>query len=569
MQIGVLDITKRTDVCGRYGSYIKEILGHAGFPYRVVTIEALAETLSFLGILVLPAHVVLDDCQQQLITQFVESGHVLIALGGTSGLDVLCGCHDHGPVNEAWVGTSGVAHQVTAALPAPLHAFGGRQIEALAGVAVLASWLDGDCYSTENGWLDAAFAPAITLRNAGRGYALVVAADLVQSIVRIQQGVGVHVDGCPAPDGSAPVNDGILKVDDGLVLDYTRDRVPVGNTQIFGYGIADAWRELLLRALLWSAAVIAMPLPVLWYWPNHLQAIGLISHDSDVNDPILANMLLDNLQNMQISSTWCIQYPGGYAPAFYRKLVSLGYELALHFDANVQKDRRSWQENDFRLQVGWLTDIADQHPISNKNHILRWEGVTEFFSWMERAGMKADQSKGPSKTGNMGFPFGGSHPWFPMHEHTLQMIDVLEINLSSQDLVLTCPYEVGPVVVDWAKTHYGVAHLLFHPAHADKPQVAAALRNVVTYGREQGLPWWTCAQIQEWERLRRQVRLEESSHGGWTVSSTTDVPNATLLWFGAGAPVVKGSYDTKQVHVYDFPAVAQVIDLSEKQVWLG
>ena len=67
---------------------------------------------------------------------------------------------------------------------------------------------------------------AILENRFGAGRAILLSPDLLFSIVHIQQGLRVLQDGKTAPDGSAPLNDGLLKAEDGLVLDWQRDRTP-------------------------------------------------------------------------------------------------------------------------------------------------------------------------------------------------------------------------------------------------------------------------------------------------------------------------------------------------------
>jgi hypothetical protein len=573
VQIGVLTTPPGNDpTTARYAPYVAEILAHAGIPWVPVNTDNLQDTLSETAVLVLPAHRILDPDGQAAIKRFVESGRVLIACGGTSGLEGLLGCRDQGAISEAWFRpTSDSRHVVTRDIDPdqPLHAFGGRLIRADGDVSVLAEWLDaGDFRSDSGSWSAGSLGPACTVRQVGRGYALLIAADLVYSVVRVQQGRAIHFDGQPASDGTAPVNDGILKTDDGIVLDYERDRVPCAGTRFFGRGVADQWRELLIRAVLWGLHATDTAIPMLWYWPDLIKAVGLLSHDTDGNDPALAQVLLDNLLKLEVPSTWCVQYPGGYAPAFYRQLHRQGYEIALHFDAFTQKGRTHWCAEDLSLQLDWLRDMAKTPVICNKNHYLRWEGLDEFFVWLERVGILSDESKGPSKTGNTGFPFGGCHPWFPVHEHTMRMIDVLEVNLATQDLALTCPPEIGPAVVDWALSHYGIAHFLFHPAHAAKPDVAEAMRSVVAYAKSQGIPWWTNAKIQDWERRRRKVTMRPDTSSGtpaWSVVAEQTMPDATFLWFGDRAPQVAGIKKSREIEVYGFKATAFVVDLEAGQ----
>ncbi len=172
----------------------------------------------------------------------------------------------------------------------------------------------------------------------------------------------------------------------------------------------------------------------------------------------------------------------------------------------------SWSKENFLLQHQWLLKEAGlSHITSNKNHYTRWENRLDFWRWCEEAGVNSDQTRGPSKKGTIGFPLGGSQPYFPLDDEgdAPRLISVLEVNLLTQDLVVVCPPEYGQQLLDSALRHHGVAHFLFHPAHILKPLVADALSALVDYGRTQGLEWWTSEQIYRWEMLasRRKSRL--------------------------------------------------------------
>src|SRR5205085_2422825 len=80
----------------------------------------------------------------------------------------------------------------------------------------------------------------------------------------------------------------------------------------------------------------------------------------------------------------------------------------------------------------------------------------------------------------------------------------------------------------------GILHLLFHPAHIFKPGVADALIGAVAKAQDQGMAWWTAAEINRWERARRAVcwRAYQLSGEGVSVSLETPdpLPGATILW---------------------------------------
>lgn len=536
---------------------MNEILTHAGLPYRRIKESDLAAELEGLAILILPTELALTEEQQHAVERFVRAGNVLIGFGGTSGMEHVFGCRVKGPVSEAWVlfdevepwagGTSG-----------PLHAFGGHLLEPVAeNVRTFAQWKAPEAWSPAGGWSPASIGAAAALRRYGDGWALLIGADVAYTVMRIQQGYPVHADAVGPADGSAPVDDGILKADDGIALDYERDRRPVDGVMVFDRPIADEWREIAIRSVLWAASRRELSVPLLWYWPGALPAVGQISHDTDGNVPSAGRALFEVMDRLGIPSTWCVQYPGGYAGSFYKELLRAGHEIALHYDAHERRVRTFWGESHFLAQLEWLREISGVQVVSNKNHYLRWEGLTEFFTWLERAGVHSDQTKGGTKVGNRGFPFGGAHPWYPIDEQTRRRIDVLEVNLHTWELIYRDPLRLGEVVIDQALARGGVAHFLYHPTLIVRPEVAQSLAHVVRYGSERGLAWWTNARILAWERARRTVRWERRLVDGapqWTVTSGAPLEAATIYLV---EPTGRGPY---QVH--GFPARRWIGDLA-------
>lgn len=532
MQVGVL-------VGEPYGTcrYVEEVLAHAGLFYSPLSVEELPDLVGQRVVLLLAGSVRLSHEQLQTVQEFVTLGGALVAIGSSSGLEDLFGVEqvtsgfeagfgvaEQCGLGEGYIQPRRKNHPVITDMGSSLHTFGGIAVCATQGTSI-ARMRDGLFRPTRQ--------DAIVEHRVGKGLALLIAPDLLASIVRIQQGTYIDQDGIPASDGSAPLDDGILKCEDGMTLSFEWDRTEVdADNRIFLHPIADELRELVIKSVLYSAQRQRIPLAMLWYYPRGLPALGHISHDSDINDAQLAWSMLQTLQAMELKTTWCIVEPG-YPADFYDALKTDGYEIALHYDALDGRPRTRWHEQAFLGQFDWLSRAANTRPRSNKNHYTRWEGRLDFFRWCEQVGIQCDQSKGPSKRGTLGYPFGGCHPWFPLDSNG-QFIDCLELNLQTQDLVVTCPESFGRYWVDQAARHHGVAHLLFHPAHIEKPGVADALRNVVAYGCTRGFEWWTCAQVNDWERARRSVQLQsvETEKSGSTYHFLADssLKDATLLF---------------------------------------
>jgi hypothetical protein len=205
--------------------------------------------------------------------------------------------------------------------------------------------------------------------------------------------------------------------------------------------------------------------------------------------------------------------------------------MALHYNA-LDKDGGIWGKDALFAQAAWLRDAAEIAEIaSNKNHFTRWEGTVDFFRWLEEAGIGSDQSKAPSKKGDVGFLFGSCLPWRPLDLDNARFLDVIEIPLQTQDLWLTAPAAIAGPIVDQAIAHQGVAHFLFHQVHLlREPEVGAAFRDVVAAGRARGLEWWTGAEISAWTRQRRSIVVAggPADEGRWRVRVTAPEPVSDL-----------------------------------------
>jgi hypothetical protein len=540
-------------------SYIAEVLRRAGVFYEPLPPTRLEELLHRPPcVVVLAGHLPLTAKQRQALATWVSRGGALLGLGGTSGLNEVFGVKGEHPLAEGWLKVKAADHPVTRGLRSSLHVFGGYTC--VPGSATTLAAAEAGNH--------AARGSAILENRFGKGRALLLGPDLIFSIVHIQQGVSVLQDAKPPPDGSALVNDGLLKAEDGLVLDWQPDRSPAApdDGQIFLEPISDELRELILRSVFHLAQQQRLLLPVLYYWPRSLEGVGLISHDSDGNDPTKALALLEVMRRCQIQSTWLLLYPGGYPPEFYRQLKEHDFEIGLHYDAMSGGPQTSWSRENFLFQHRWLRQTAGLERLcSNKNHYTRWEGRLDFWRWCEEVGMHSDQTRGPSKKGTIGFPLGGSQPYFPLDDEAAspRLFNVLEVNLLTQDHVVTCPPEYGPQLLDSVLRHHGVAHFLFHPGHILKPGVAETLTKLVDYGRTQRLEWWTNEQIYRWESLRRAVSATFDTASAVTIRTPRPLSQATLLVLRPGPEAQTITLNGQPVpsarrnlHGFDFDAVS-------------
>lgn len=531
-----------------HADYIHEILGHAGLCYRSVEAGALAEALADLRVLVTVGEGAPEDALKDALGAWVEQGGTWIAIAGCWGMEPLFGVEVEPPAYAAFgtgVGTLGEGylrsaapeHPMCGALEVPLHFFNGTPVRAK-DATVLANVLDAHGRPTERAGL--------TERTVGQGRAILIAPDVTGSVVRIQQGIGLTRDGIPAPDGTAPTSDGVLKTDDALQLDWILDRDVAPNADGFvGFlqPVADFWRELVLRGIFYAASEQGLALPLLWLYPRNLPAIGHVSHDTDGNVPEAAHKSLERVAEGGMKTTWCTICPG-YGPEIIGAIRDAGHELAMHYDA--MSKGKVWSEQEFHEQWLELKELfGGDEIITNKNHYLRWEGDCELWDWCLKRGIQLDESKGPSKAGAAGFTFGTSHPYFPVRPSG-EVIDVIELATLTQDLNLMAPAGFRDVLLERVLRTYGVLHLLFHPAHIVKDPVGGIMVESARMAHERGMEWWTARAINAWERARRKARWADYAAKGKGASvrlqADAALDEATILWLlPTGATVLEGS----------------------------
>jgi len=525
-----------------YTGVVSQTLRHYGVPYAEIAPEGLEAALPAIAVLITVGETADADLMKS-VAGWVEQGGILIAVGGASGRPDLFGVSREAPAYSSWGGSLGMtgegylavdgAHPVTDHVRKPLHFFNGGAFRPEPDARVLAWALDAHQRETSE-------RAAVVETSRGKGRCLLVAPDVPGAIVRIRQGIAVHHDGVPAPDGTGPICDEVLKSGDGGVLDWAFDRDDVDGVpgfRAFLEPVADRWAELLVRAVLWGASTAGVRLPLLWLYPRNLPALALLTHDSDGNDPTKAQSLLRVLEQARLRSTWCVMDPG-YPPETVSAILAARHEPAFHYDA--MSDGTAWSSQEFARQYRRIADHFGAAPVTNKNHYLRWEGDLEGFEWCIAHGIRVDQSKGASKTGEAGFNFGSCHPYRPVRRNGAEL-PILEIPTPTQDLIVFAPPAIARELQKAVLTCHGIHHLLFHPAHIETAGVAEALIEAVDHARAAGMEWWTAVQVADWEEARLGCTWSRRGDA-WEIAASSNLPDASVLWLDPDGPTERWGF---------------------------
>lgn len=503
--------------------YIEEILGHSGVPFaRLGTLTELKRNRPDILLVALSGE---DDETLDALLAYVQEGGIMISYAGLNRLASRMHCVEvRGPA-IGYARLPDIFRQIT---EHPLRSLLNKPwIPLTRSSAVRESGsLHADTPIGER--MGAAFLEL----QWGAGKLIRWNINIPYSVVGMQQGtIPVVEDGIPALDGTGSLDEGILKADDRCELDWELDRLATDTgIPYYAWPYADLWREVLISQVLREALGRKLMVPFIDYWPEGVQQVAMISLDSDVNLDESAEAALQVLEDCGIRSTWCMIEPG-YSSRIYNLIRTAGHELAFHFNA-LEKEGGVWSKAEFDRQLAYVRQSTGEPIVSNKNHYTRYEGWGELFEWCEANSIRADQTRGPSKKGNIGFLFGTCHPYYPIAwaDQYNRMYSVLEIGFLTQDLnhpMLADTSVIQPFLTQ-VQSVRGVAHFLFHQVHIyEQPAVADALREVVRAAKAMGFEFWTSEEILRWETARRQIT--------WNVSVTGEVglehmSPGTVVW---------------------------------------
>jgi hypothetical protein len=494
-----------------YRPYLFETLAHLGFTWTLWDTQSWSKERPQ-GVTILLSTENSTDWKG-LLEEYCASGNALLGMGRVEGLESLLGVRATGSLPEGWISWEENC-PVTDGLQSSFHCFDASLLEVSTTTDNVETWGE---WTARNG--SPRKNPAFVLRSWETGVAALFTFDMMKTLCLLQQGVPVVRDGPPAPDGTAAIDEGILKTDDGTVLDWVRDRNPLseGAAPFYLHPIADEIRALLVKALALLHEKIGAMLMQTWFWPEGLSAIGHISHDTDGNKPELAERMLDRLAEANVHSSWCTIMPGYPAP-IYDRIIAEGHEMAFHYNAlGTEIPESSWSEKDFLFQLEMLREQVPGVPmVSSKNHYLRWEGGNEFYDWCERAEIRVEQSRGGTKQGNKGFLFGTCHPLrvIGTAREKNRIRDIISLPTLAWDppMPARCTLDEAKALLRRCEDVYGVAHFLFHPGtieqSADGLTAGEAMVSLCEYGREGEMDWWTSRQIDDWMRQRRDCQIE-------------------------------------------------------------
>ncbi len=530
--------------------WYSEILAHAGVRCEVLEQWSPSE-IQRTHVMLLCGNGVLNTLQLEGLSIWVQNGGSLVVSGGTWGLEKLLGC-----VPEA-----GKHHSVglaTAPYPDRLWPEDASRVKFFGANSVLPAGAQTviEC----NG-------RAIATRfRLGLGSVIYVGFHLGQTMAQMVMGRGVEVDAIGAEDGTARLDDGVLRAEDGHNLDFETDREVTNGSSIpfFGEAHADILREIWLRAVFEAVDFTGYCVSMLWTWPNAAPAVAALTldvHDFEVDRVISLQRML---QMFGCPATWLVSMPG-FAADVYRALRAMEHEVGLLFHI---EDANGWQEERLRIQLTNLSRLASwPHMASVRVDDGQWKGYQQFYEACEASGARISLNKMGRQPGTSGFLFGTCHPFMPVrkdaHEST-----VLEIPGHVWQPGLVTPENVGAEIVNRVVARGGCLQVGLYPESIGDGVASMALRRILTSCKERRVTFLRPDDIARFERSRRQIRITQKHVGEVDLiqfASEWEVQGLTVMTSGGakqgrdrhgdlGAKVVEKYGTTFSAVTIDVPA---------------
>lgn len=470
-----------------HACYYEEVFEHGGFGFR--TLETLtAEDLRQIDVLVLAGYGKLDGETRALVTSWVEYGGSVVCSGSPWGLEGLLGL-----ISPPRHFSSAYLAQNQEDRLWPDFA---ERVRFIGGDLCLA----GKCRTiatTNEGFV------GVSRMSAGKGLALFVGPHVGQTMARMQLGTSVETDGIGPNDGSATLDDGLLRAEDGTVLSFEEDRGTAGdNPPYFKYPYADTLKEILIRAVMNALDHCGKCALVLWHWPNLAPAAAMLTLDCDDLDPEHIYPMYQLLSLHGCPAAWIVPAPG-YPLDTYRMLTRWEHEIGSLF---IAENKGGWTEDHLKLQrVALSRSAASQTLVTVRPIFGYWRGWDAFYDMCEVGGARVSVSKGGRQSGTSGFLFGTCHPFFGRKADT------------TPRLVMEIPYQIympGEVVTDavcdaiFAQnlSHSGCLHVAGSPKMITSSTASNSLRRLIINGRSNRMAFLKPEQALDYEKARRAMR---------------------------------------------------------------
>lgn len=533
----------------RHAPYFREALEHAGVLFEMLPPQ-FSDRLEALDVLLLCGEHRLTQAMANEVVRWLQGGGRVVCAGSTWGLEEALGV----AVEETAHPSNDVLSPIDPSHPwwpehaEPARFFGGTYAHATATRALIGC---GEFVGA-------------SARAVGRGAALFLAANVGRTMALMQMGRSVECDGVGPNDGSARLDDGCWRAEDGTALSFDADRSKADSTPhpFFSEPHSDVVKEVWIRTVLDAVAMGDQTAVILWQWPDGAEAAISLAVECDVAEPQLVYGLRRLFEMYGASVCWYVASQG-FPLDVYRSMRKWGDDIGLLFST----DESGWQEDKLKVQalaVNRQASVARLNPARPTDG--RWKGLTTFYEFAEAAGARISSSKGGRQPGTMGFLFGSCHPFFPIRRDGSSFY-IAELPQQVYDPGATTAGPVVDSIVDSVVLRHGCLGATVKATAASAAESLSAVQRLVVQARQRHLVWMPAGKLYEFEKARRSLKWAKSRSADVPsihLNSDTEIEDLCVLVLGRGFEVQGGSSAPQVVERYGRSFVSVRLSMEPK-----
>lgn len=369
-----------------------------------------------------------------------------------------------------------------------------------------------------------------------------------RSLALFGLGAPVESDGIGPYEPGTDLQDGVLRAEDGIRLDFDEHREGA-NPAAFLSAWVDRERSLLAHVVLTAIARSQTVTPLFWPWPRAARGAMIVSFDaSATSGPEILNKQALFLR-YGIRPTWLNEAPG-MAGEIYRGLHRMDHEAGALISAlpHLSDDQTKMQCHAM-ARTAALPIQAARPPRG------QFFGQHVYYARAEHAGVRLSLAKGGHQPGTTGFCFGTAMPFLP------QSIQGRPFRVFEAPYVAYRPGAVTPsaLLKEFAE-ECSTQHTVFHVADDWNPRevdrFGEAFQELMALSRRYELVRMRAGEILQREEARRTLRWKLVDEH-LVIASNEEVEGFTVLL--AGLPV---SATTPKAKLANYELTRYGVDLS-------
>ncbi|MBI5707298.1 MAG: hypothetical protein HZC36_09960 [Armatimonadetes bacterium] len=568
----------------RYAPYYREVLEHAGVPFRRLS-SLHGQDLEGLDVLLLCGYGGLSETQKEAVQGWTGFGKALVCSGSAWGLEGVFGLSGSGvhlsrenlePIrpDRVWPDGGSTVFFGGTGYPAGAKAtlkVGDAHTENAGKGAARASRLGDEGSATgvaerQTGISHHAFTGFVRVE-ANRVKALFLAPHVGQTLCQMALGRSVETDAIAQTDPHLRLDDGILRAEDGIALDIERDRAQSGNAPCSAFlePHADRIREMFVRAVVEAVEFTGASLPIFWHWPNGAPAAGALSVEAETFGTDLVSKVQRSMTMIGCRPAWLVGAPG-FPLDIYRAFRAWEHEVGLLFQSDAHTP---WTEDKLKMQqVGVSRTAAVPTCTTVRPSNGQWQGWAQFYEFAEHVGARVSASKGGRQPGSAGFAFGTSHPFFPCRpDGTSQLI--MELPYTTYMPGVVTPDSVAEAILEKTLSSHGCFQIVVQLDPATLDSALNSARRLMASGRQRRMVFMRPDEIHAFEKGRRTLKTFYRSGvegGALSLSHDHELEGLTILFVGPRLrPTIRGKVQSPQaVDLYGTKLNQVIVNLQER-----